>query len=78
MSREKLTGPMFDAIVKLTRRDPDSPSTRSARLVLVDGIGQSEAGRQMGAKRSTVHIAVTSALEAHELICAAYLGQATK
>ena len=72
MSKPKLSGAMFDAIVKLTRRNPDTPSTKSARLVLVDGMRPSEAGREVGASRSTVHLAVTGALEAHNTILAAY------
>ena len=77
MNKPKLTGAMFDAIVKLTRRNPDTPSTKSARLVLVEGMGPSEAGRQVGASRSSVHIAVTSALEAHQTISEAYFSGGT-
>ncbi len=67
-----MTGAEYDALVKLMRGIPESAANRAARRVLVDGISQAEAGREMGATRSTVSDAVTRIEKADQLIRDAY------
>lgn len=67
-----MTGPQFDALVKLKRGKPESPGNRAARLVLVNGVSAPDAVRATGASRSTVYKAVDSYWESHKLMQTLY------
>ena len=67
-----MTGEQFDALVKLMRGKPDSPASRAARRVLVDGISQAEAVQEAGITRGTVSKSVRSYTDADLLMRAAY------
>jgi hypothetical protein len=68
-----MTNAQYDALVKLMRGTPDTPSNQAARRVLVDGISQPEAMREFGLHRSTVFNTVKRYVDAHELIVDAYV-----
>lgn len=57
-----MTAEQYDALVKLMRGSADSPGNLAARRVLVDGVSQAEAGREVGASRNggitTHHLAI--------------------
>tara|TARA_R110002051_G_scaffold324937_1_gene424701 strand:+ start:7950 stop:8183 length:234 start_codon:yes stop_codon:yes gene_type:complete len=63
-----MTGQQYDALVKLMRGSANSPGNLAARRVLVDGVSQAEAGREVGASRSTVHLTVKRYREGYELM----------
>ena len=50
----------FDRLLRETRMREGSRSTDAARLVLVDGFTQAEAGRQIGLTRAAVSMAVSA------------------
>lgn len=69
----RLTGEQYDALVKLMRGDSNSPSNRAARRVLIDGLTQAEARRELGLeKRSGVNNAVTRIEAADQLMRSVY------
>lgn len=67
-----MTGEQFDAIAKLKRATPDSGANRAARRVLVDGISQADAMREVGIGRATVSNAVRRYQADDALMRAAY------
>lgn len=67
-----ITQEQFDALTKLKRGKPDSPACKAARQVLLEGISPTQAARNIGITRGTVHKAVLSYTEAHELIKSVY------
>ena len=67
-----MTNDQYDALVKLMRGNAESPASRAARLVLVDGVSQADAMRETGASRTTVHLTVKRYTEAYELIQSAF------
>lgn len=67
-----LTDDQFQALTKLMRGEPDSAANRAARMVLVEGLSQADAGRATDVQRSTVSQAVKRYSDAHDLIVDAY------
>jgi hypothetical protein len=67
-----MTNDQFDALVKLMRGNPDSPSNLAAREVLVFGISQADAMRKFGVSRSSVCDAVVRYGNAHALLQTLY------
>lgn len=67
-----MTEQQFDALIKLKRSKPDSPACKAARQVLLEGISPTQAARNNAITRGTVHKAVLSYTEAHELIKSVY------
>lgn len=61
-----MTPDQFDALAQLMRLRK-SPSCEALRLVLVDGVSQSEAAHQVGIPRTNVTRQVTSARRMLEL-----------
>ncbi|WP_417546475.1 hypothetical protein [Marinobacter sp.] len=73
-SAPAISGSMFDAIAKLTRRDAAKPTTMAARLVVVDGLRPKEAEDRTGASSGNVSNAVSRIREAHSQIWSALGG----
>lgn len=71
-----MTNEQYDLLLKLKRGDKDSPAAKAARLVLVEGVSQADAGRATGASRSTVHLTVRRYEDAHQDILRIYCGAA--
>lgn len=67
MTLEQLT-----LIVKFLRGDINSLAVQSAKLVLVDGLSQTEAARQLKTKTNTVNNGVKRYSEAHQEIKKVY------
>jgi len=68
-----MTNAQYDVLVKLMRGNTESPASRAARLVLVDGVSQADAMREAGASRTTVHLTVKRYTEAYKLIKLAFM-----
>jgi|TARA_A100001518_G_C1220806_1_gene65037 hypothetical protein len=66
-----ITGAMFDAIAKLTRRAPEKPLTRGARMIIVDQMRVTEAHAASGAAPGNLRNAVKAINNAHQLIWSA-------
>jgi len=62
----------FDFLVTLLHGKPDTPANKAARLVLLEGKTQAEAGRITGATRSTVCDAVGRYSKVDQKITTAY------
>lgn len=63
---------VFEALSKIARSDLKSAASRSARMVLVDGISQAEAMKRTGSTRSTVSDAVRRMKKYDEMVRDAY------
>lgn len=70
-----MTNEQFELIVKLIRGTPDSPATKAARMVLVEGIKQKEASDLSGSSPSNVKDAVVRYKQIHEQILNTYSAQ---
>lgn len=68
-----MTGEQFDTLQKLMRGNPESPSARAGRKVIVDGIPPAIAMRETGASRSNVHDSVKRYTEADLMVKKAYI-----
>jgi len=64
----QLTITQFETLAGLISREPGSPATIAARMVLVEGVSQIEASRTTGATPSTVNDTVKRYLTAAEQI----------
>ncbi len=62
-----MTPAQFDALARLLRLSPGSTSRELARLVLVDGLTQTEAATRLGATPQAAHNAVQRVREGHDL-----------
>ncbi|NWD57120.1 hypothetical protein HX878_20530 [Pseudomonas veronii] len=71
----RMTGEQFDALVKLMRGSPTSKANRAARRVLIDGVAQVAAARELGLSAPSVSAAVKRYTAADKLIRGAYTGQ---
>ncbi len=58
----------FDRLLRETRMQEGSRSTDAARLVLVGGISQAEAGRRIGLTRAAVSMAVSAIRRRMEVV----------
>jgi transposase len=67
-----MTLEQLELIVKFLRGDINSLAVKSAKLVLVDGLSQADAARQLGAKTNTVNNGVKRYSDAHQEIKKVY------
>lgn len=63
---------VFEALSRISRSDLTSAASRSARMVLVDGLSQAEAVKRTGSTRSTVSDAVRRIRNYDEMVRNAY------
>lgn len=70
-----MTGDQYDALVKLMRGTAESPANRAAKRVLVDGITQADAMREVNVTRATVNQAVKRYADADMLMRSVYGGK---
>lgn len=73
-SHDRLTAEQFDTLVGLMRGKPESPATKAARLVLVEGYKNHLAFKEVGSTASDVHLTVKRYLAAHAKVLEAYCG----
>ncbi len=68
-----MTLDQLETLVSLMRGDMNSIAVKSAKLVLVDGLSQTEAATQLGTKTNTVNNGVSRYSKANEKIKKAYV-----
>ncbi|WP_223508566.1 hypothetical protein [Pseudomonas sp. BF-RE-29] len=67
-----MTNNQFKLLVKLIRGNSESPATKAAHLVLVEGVKQGKAAKITGASPSNVHDALVRYSHVHQQILEAY------
>ncbi len=67
-----MTLEQLKTLVKLMRGDMNSLAVQSAKLVLVDGLSQTEVATKLGTKTNTVNNGVKRYSEAHQEIKKVY------
>jgi hypothetical protein len=67
-----MTDDQFKLLMKLIRGNSESPATKAAYLVLVEGKKQVEAAKMTGASQSNVHDALMRYSQVHDQILDAY------
>ena len=67
-----MTLEQLETLVKLMRGDMNSLAVQSAKLVLVDGLSQTEVATKLGTKTNTVNNGVKRYSEAHQEIKKVY------
>jgi transposase len=67
-----MTLEQLELLVKILRGDINSLAVKSAKLVLVDGLSQTEAATKLATKTNTVNNGVKRYSEAHEAIKKVY------